>query len=276
MATKSTKPTAADGALAARTTAALPTAPRTPQKRGCTGIEIALPPGMSKDRLLANVAVDGYLVNARTLAEFGAGTFSELELVDCTHALQASARAVHGGDLSAAESLLMSQAVALNMIFGELARRSAVNMGEHFDAHERYMRLALKAQGQCRATLETLAAIKNPPVLFAKQANINNGGQQQVNNGTASASGTPVMPHASEPQTQSRPNELLEDQSHDNRMDTGATRAAGRADSHLAPVGAVDGAAHSRGKGTEQHERGPRRTAAGDAQPSARHSRRAR
>jgi hypothetical protein len=47
------------------------------------------------------------------------------------------------------------------------------------------MRLALRAQGQCRATLETLAAIKNPPVVFARQANINNGGQQQVNNAPA-------------------------------------------------------------------------------------------
>ena len=43
------------------------------------------------------------------------------------------------------------------------------------------MRLALKAQGQCRATLETLATIKNPPVVFARQANIAQG-PQQVNN----------------------------------------------------------------------------------------------
>jgi len=33
-------------------------------------------------------------------------------------------------------------------------------------------------------TLETLATIKNPPVVFARQANVNNGGQQ-VNNGAA-------------------------------------------------------------------------------------------
>jgi hypothetical protein len=31
---------------------------------------------------------------------------------------------------------------------------------EYLDATDRYLRLALKAQGQCRATLETLAAIK--------------------------------------------------------------------------------------------------------------------
>jgi hypothetical protein len=45
----------------------------------------------------------------------------------------------------------------------------------------------LKAQSQCRATPETLATIKNPPVLFAKQANIATG-PQQVNNGIPSPS----------------------------------------------------------------------------------------
>jgi len=50
------------------------------------------------------------------------------------------------------------------------------------EAADKYLRLALKAQGQCRATLETLAAIKNPPVVFARQANIAHG-PQQVNNG---------------------------------------------------------------------------------------------
>ena len=44
------------------------------------------------------------------------------------------------------------------------------------------MKLALRAQSQCRATLETLAAIKNPPVIYAKQANVTSG-PQQINNG---------------------------------------------------------------------------------------------
>ena len=72
--------------------------------------------------------------------------------------------------------------VFLNPIFAELARGSALNVGEHMHAMKRCMRLALKAQGECRATLETLAAIKNPPVVFAKQANISNG-PQLLNNG---------------------------------------------------------------------------------------------
>jgi hypothetical protein len=78
--------------------------------------------------------------------------------------------------------MLMAQAAALNAIFTELARRAAVNMGEYLQATETYLRLALKSQAQCRATLQTLAEIKNPhPVAFVKQANIANG-PQQVNN----------------------------------------------------------------------------------------------
>jgi hypothetical protein len=40
------------------------------------------------------------------------------------------------------------------------------------DEIDRYLRLGLKAQSQCRATLETLVQIKNPPVVVARQANI--------------------------------------------------------------------------------------------------------
>lgn len=77
--------------------------------------------------------------------------------------------------------MLNAQVNALNAIFAELSRRAALNMGEYPAATERYLRLAFKAQSHCRATVETLAAIKNPPTVFAKQANIANG-PQQVNN----------------------------------------------------------------------------------------------
>jgi hypothetical protein len=43
------------------------------------------------------------------------------------------------------------------------------------------MRLALKAQAQCRATAETLAEIKNPRPIFARNFNAV-AGNQQVNN----------------------------------------------------------------------------------------------
>ena len=99
--------------------------------------------------------------------------------------------------------------------------------------------LALKAQAQCRATLEALAEIKNPrPVSFVKQANIANG-PQQVNNGSTHA-GT----HAHAEKSTGTKNELLEHQ-HGNYLDAGAQGTAGGADTHLEAVGAGQRAAHA-------------------------------
>lgn len=42
----------------------------------------------------------------------------------------------------------------------------------------------MNPQSQSRASIETLAVIKNPPLVFAQQANIANG-PQQVNSGVA-------------------------------------------------------------------------------------------
>ena len=55
---------------------------------------------------------------------------------------------------------------------------SAANLSKSLDIAERLMRLGLKAQSQARATLETLAQIKNPPVVYARQANVASGPQQ--------------------------------------------------------------------------------------------------
>ena len=127
---------------------------------------------------------------------------------------------------------MTSQAVALNAIFTNLALRAHLNIGEHWDAAERYMRLALKAQGQCRTTLETLATIKNPPTVFARQANIAHG-PQQVNNGVSLArAGNP----------ESVQNKLLE--ANDERLDGGPADSAGAGDQSLAAVGTLDRSAN--------------------------------
>jgi hypothetical protein len=109
-----------------------------------------------------------------------------------------------------------------------LARRSVKQ--EYLKQWEAYMRMAMKAQGQCRMTLETLAAMKNPPVVFARQANISNG-PQQVNNG--------VAPFARASDSDPRKTELLES-SNGERLDTRASGATSGADPHLETVGAVN------------------------------------
>lgn len=79
------------------------------------------------------------------------------------------------------ERLLLSQAVVLNNLFTSFARRASIQ--DNLKWYETHMRFALKAQSQSRATLETLSAVKNPPV-YANTANIAT--NQQINNGTPS------------------------------------------------------------------------------------------
>jgi hypothetical protein len=99
--------------------------------------------------------------------------------------------------------MLIIQAHTLDAIFNTLARRA--NAAEYLPQFEAYLRLGLKAQGQCRATLETLAEIKYPkPVAFVQQANVANG-PQQVNNAPQPAADT--ISRARESETS--PNELF-------------------------------------------------------------------
>jgi len=96
------------------------------------------------------------------------------------------------------------------------------------------MRLALKAQSQCRATLETLAEIKNPKnVAFVRQANIAQG-HQQVNNGPTTEN---AAPRARE--TEKTQNELLEANDGE-RLDTGTTGTAIPNDQTMETVGEID------------------------------------
>ncbi|MDP1678773.1 MAG: hypothetical protein Q8L02_01370 [Candidatus Nitrotoga sp.] len=154
---------------------------------------------------------------AAVVAEF-AKAFGEQDVQTLMEQLRTTFEQVNNGDLQHCEAMLVGQAHALQSIFMSLARRAANQ--EYLKQHETYLRMALKAQNQSRMTLETLAKIKNPPVIFAKQANINQGnGNQQVNNGTPA-----LASHAEKNINQQ--NELLEVQHGSETMDTRATGAA--------------------------------------------------
>jgi len=197
----------------------------------------------NRARLYAQIAAVGTLSNAMTLGNFSGYTTGEMDLLECANALIDQAKKVNGGDLYSVEVMLSMQASALNAIFGEMARRAALNIGENLDVAERYMRMALKAQGQSRATMETLAAIKQGPMVFARQANIAHG-PQQVNNGAAAPLGAVARPDGAD----SRKNELLE-ANNGERLDTRTASAPGRGNPALAPVGEVDRPPNGRGKG---------------------------
>lgn len=234
---------------------AKPTKPRIPSKArvpapapapGGNGQTLKIPAeeGKTEARMLADLVTRGDALNALTALRFAKQEFGTVDISEMAASLRESGAAVNRGDLAEAERMLHAQAVSLNAIFSELARRSHVNMGEYLDASERYMRLALKAQSQCRATLETLAAVKNPPIVYARQMNVANG-PQQVNNGAAENNGKQQQPASRTPETQTQPNQLLEDSSHGStQLDTRATSGASRGHPELAPVGAIDRAAH--------------------------------
>jgi hypothetical protein len=165
--------------------------------------------------------------------------FGDLDLAKLIEELRVQASFANEGKLARGEAMLMIQAHTLDAIFNELARRAALNMGEYLNACETYLRLALKAQSQCRATLETLAAMKNPPasVAFVRQANIAHGAQQ-VNNAVPAAT---EITRARE--SEMAPNKLLE-VTDGKRLDLGASSAAGLADPSMETLGASDGTAH--------------------------------
>lgn len=176
----------------------------TPKQRGEYISKLALKPS-------ANAAA--------VIEAYSKGSFGESDINVLIDELRSQFTKVENGDLKYCESMLVGQANALQSIFVCLARRAAnQSMVMHY---ETFLRLALKAQNQCRMTLESLATIKNPPVVYAKQANFAQG-HQQINNGTPTPDKL-ACTHAGENINQ--PNELLEVQHGSETMDTSSAGA---------------------------------------------------
>ncbi len=144
------------------------------------------------------------------------------------HELERQVKAVNDGSMARGEAMLISQAHTLDAMLHALAQKAMTHTT--LPLYETLLRLAFKAQSQCRATFETLAEVKNTrSVAFVKQANIAQG-HQQVNNGSRAL-------EIEFPQTK-----LLETK-RDEWMDTRAQRKTGGSDQTLETVGAINGAA---------------------------------
>lgn len=133
------------------------------------------------------------------------------------------------------KAMLAVQSEVLQAMFFRYAELAVQNLNNDVNTVESLMRMALKAQAQCRATIETLNEINNPcPVAFVRQqTNISSdGGPQQVNVGTP-------PPAPAREATPNPAHELLE-QSNGEWLDTGAQGQAGRGHKTLEAVGAVD------------------------------------
>jgi len=211
--------------------------------------QIALPKGPDEEEgvTIARAVIRPTVQAAVTLSEYNKGT-AALDLNGLITSLTEQTDAAIGGDLKRGEAMLAAQAHTLDAIFNNLARRAALNMGEYMGACDTYLRLALRAQAQSRATWEVLATMQNPPMAnYVAQANVAH--MQQVNNASVEpnnasrARGNPI------PQ-----NKLLEE-NHGERLDTRTTGTTGRADPAMETVGEVDGAEDTGGKRSGVPER---------------------
>lgn len=115
-------------------------------------------------------------------SEGGSGLNEQIDVPELLSVLREQAVGLNAGNMKQAEAMLMNQSTALQSLFARLTEKAM--SAEFMKNFEAYMRLALRAQSQCRTTLETLSNIKNPPIVYAKQANIAQG-HQQINNAPA-------------------------------------------------------------------------------------------
>ena len=178
-------------------------------KRTSRTINVQRRPNEDEAAAVARTWISPSLQGALTQTEY-AKAVQTLDLDALSSELSDQTKLIQSGDLSQAEALLTVQAHTLDQIFNALAMR-AIN-AQYLEYLESYLRLGLRAQSQCRATLETLAAIKNPPsVAFVGQQNV--GYNQQVNNNASPG------PRASRTrETETSQNKLLEAQ-HGERLD---------------------------------------------------------
>ena len=140
-------------------------------------ISVYAPDGELTDKAISETFLKPQVTAALNMQSWN----SELSVHGLRKALVAEIDEVAKGNMARPEAMLLCQAHTLDFLFSELAQQ-AHNNQTYIANYESIMRMAFRAQNQCRCTLETLANIKNPPVVFAKQANISQG-HQQINNG---------------------------------------------------------------------------------------------
>lgn len=179
--------------------------------------------GKSEVRKLTEIKFSSNVLNILTTEAFTKSLLGEIDLTEAVSVMKEKSETIIAGDLSELESTLAVQIVSLNAIFCTLASRAATC--EYLNQVETNLRLALKAQAQCARTVEVLAAMKNPPIVFAKQANIAHGHQQVNNNQTPTHTGKTI----------NSSNELLSETNHET-LDTRGTIEAGGANQELAAL----------------------------------------
>ena len=199
-----------------------------PKKHNPQALIVENEKGKSEHRKLAEIKLSSNVLNTLTTEAFTKPALGEIDFTEAVAVMKEKSEKIIAGDLSELESTLAEQVVPLNAIFNTLAKRAETC--EYLNQVEANLRLALKAQAQCARTVEVLTAMKNPPIVFAKQANIAHGHQQINNNQSPTHAGKTIKSS----------NELLSEA--DNApLDTRRTLETIKVNQELAAVETVDG-----------------------------------
>ncbi len=201
---------------------------KAPSNQDTQMLEVKNQNDKSKTRKLTEVQLCPTILNTAAVQSFSKHA-GDIDFTEAVSVMKEKSEKIIAGDLSELESTLAAQVVSLNAIFITLARRSANS--EYLNQMETNLRLALKAQAQSARTVEILASIKNPPIVYAKQANISHG-HQQVNNGSNS--------HAHAEKNINSTNELLSEDKNAT-LDTRRAIETSKADQKLATVETING-----------------------------------
>ena len=143
-------------------------------------LNLFAPEGLSKEAaaamLLLRPTLQGAITIDSWLGQNGAGqTINTL----ADELSQQVNDVIETGDMGRCEALLVTQAHVLDVVANNLLTRAA--NADYLSQTEVYTKLGLRAQAQCRATVEALASVRSPAPPVLKQTNIS-AGPQQVNN----------------------------------------------------------------------------------------------
>ena len=151
--------------------------------KAANALKVKAEPGEAEGTSMARVSLDPVVRHANLATWIAGNAFSDNQkptIMASTDALQSILAEAQAGNMNMASRLLASQAITLDTLFTELTGRAVSNLGQYPDAVERYLRWALKAQSNCRTTVEALSKLHQPREQTVRHVHVNEGGQAVV------------------------------------------------------------------------------------------------
>ena len=132
------------------------------KKRDSNTISVGVTPDEEKATTMARILLRP-TVNAAFIIKSYGDYWRNLDIKDLVDSLSEQAETVSDGNFERGEAMLTAQAHSLDAIFGKLARTAILNIGENVGVCDTYLKLALRAQSQCRSTWEAVSAMTKVP-----------------------------------------------------------------------------------------------------------------